>query len=239
MAFASKAYTAFNTPTKLTQLDDARLIVLGVEDKELRKSILAAVRKAGYTKSDATRPKKKRRRDSDLNERLQESPFDEGSTCGNLDFEEILDEEILRSKTAVVNRAPVMTAWAMIVAERLGFDREESLSIASVYTEMNAVSKGVSLGLIEERRKKDIETLPEGKQPYIDLMGRRQDSIIPNSHFQMVGTFWRLSCVARLGIFLHLSFVPADDLICSGIFASPGRKLLPAEAQRIGILALR
>lgn len=52
MAFASKAYTAFNTPTKLTQLDDARLIVLGVEDKELRKSILTAIRKAGYTKSD-------------------------------------------------------------------------------------------------------------------------------------------------------------------------------------------
>ncbi|KAI6105781.1 hypothetical protein F5141DRAFT_1006834, partial [Pisolithus sp. B1] len=76
--------------------------------------------------------------------------------------------------TAVVNRAPVMTAWAMVVAERLGFDREESLSIASVYTEANAVSKGVSLGLVEERRKKDVETLPEGKQPYVDLMGRRQ-----------------------------------------------------------------
>lgn len=184
MALASKAYAEFNTPTRLTQLDEARLTVLGVEDRELRRSILAAIRNTGYTKPEAraqssavqdtaTRPKKKRRCDSDLDERLQESPLDEASTYGNLDFEEILDEESLRSKTAVVNRAPVMTAWAMIVAERLGFDREESLSIASVYTEANAVSKGVSLGLIEEGRKKDVETLPERKQPYVDLMGRR------------------------------------------------------------------
>lgn len=189
MAFASKAYAEFNTPTGLAQLDEARLIVLGVEDRELRRSILAATRNAGYTKpaararssavqGTAIRPKKKRKCDSDLDERLQESPLSETSTYGNLDFEEILDEKILKSKTVVVNRAPVMTAWAMIVAERLGFDREESLSIASVYTEANAVSKGVSLGLIEERRRNDIETLPEGKQPYVDLMGRRQVHIL-------------------------------------------------------------
>ncbi|KIO12723.1 hypothetical protein M404DRAFT_993709 [Pisolithus tinctorius Marx 270] len=185
MTLANKAYKEFNTPARLSQLDDTRLIVLGVEDRELRKSILAAIRKAGYTKSGtrtqspavqdtATSPRKKRRYDSDLIEPLQESPFDEASTYGNLEFGEILDEEILRSKTVVVNRAPVMTAWAMTVAERLGFDREESLSIASVYTEANAVSKGASLGVIEETRKKATETLPEGEQPYVDLMGRRQ-----------------------------------------------------------------
>lgn len=33
------------------------------------------------------------------------------------------------TKSAIVNRAPVMTAWAMVVAERLGFKREEALSI--------------------------------------------------------------------------------------------------------------
>lgn len=184
MALANKAFKKFNTPTRLSQLDDTRLIVLGVEDRELRRSILAAIREAGYTKSGtrtqspavqdtATSPRKKRRYDSDLNEPLQESSFDEASTYGNLEFGEILDEGILRSKTVVVNRAPVMTAWAMTVAERLGFDREESLSIASVYTEANAVSKGASLGVIEETRKKATETLPEGEQPYVDLMGRR------------------------------------------------------------------
>jgi len=66
-----------------------------------------------------------------------------------------------------------MTAWATIVAERLGFEREEALSIASVYTDMNAISKGVSLGLFDESRKKKIEPIKDGTQPYVDLLGRR------------------------------------------------------------------
>lgn len=32
-------------------------------------------------------------------------------------------------KSTVVNRAPIMMAWAFVVAERLGFQREEALSI--------------------------------------------------------------------------------------------------------------
>jgi len=82
-----------------------------------------------------------------------------------------------------------MTAWATIVAERLGFEREEALSIgthpvggcrlhvkrheASVYTEMNAISKGVSLGLFDETRKKGVEPIKDSIQPYVDLLGRR------------------------------------------------------------------
>src|SRR6266699_1891108 len=44
---------------------------------------------------------------------------------GLLDFHEILDEEALKHKFTVVNRAPVMMAWACVVAERLGFSRDE------------------------------------------------------------------------------------------------------------------
>ena len=36
---------------------------------------------------------------------------------------------MLKSKFVVVNRAPIMTAWSFVVAERLGFQREEALSI--------------------------------------------------------------------------------------------------------------
>lgn len=56
---------------------------------------------------------------------------DEGAALGSLDFHEILDEDALGPKTAVVNRAPVMMAWASVVAERLGFSREEALSIGT------------------------------------------------------------------------------------------------------------
>lgn len=37
--------------------------------------------------------------------------------------------QVLVKKFTVVNRAPIMMAWAFVVAERLGFQREEALSI--------------------------------------------------------------------------------------------------------------
>lgn len=46
------------------------------------------------------------------------------------------------------------------------------LSSGSVYTEMNAVAKGVSLGIIDQSRKKEMEPM-SGEQPYVDLMGKR------------------------------------------------------------------
>lgn len=46
-----------------------------------------------------------------------------------------------------------------------------------MYTELNAVSKGISLGVFEEGKGKNMEA-SSGMQPYVDLMGRRYvDSI--------------------------------------------------------------
>jgi hypothetical protein len=208
MAVASKVYKESNTTSLLAQLTDVKLKVSGVEDKETRKLVLAAIRKAGYTaqpsgskskaKSDKSRSldeqpvagpsesrvatavhvvttpvKRKRKWDDDLNELLPDGPPDEAAAYGSLEFNEVLDEAILKTKSTVVNRAPLMTAWASVVAERLGFEREEALSIASVYTEMNAISKGVSLGLFDKSRKKEIEPIKHSTQPYVDLLGRR------------------------------------------------------------------
>jgi len=108
-----------------------------------------------------------------VNEYLPDGAPDETAAYGSLEFNELLDEEALMTRSAVVNRAPVMTAWAMVVAERMGFKREEALSIASVYTEMNATSKGVRLGIFEEERGKGMEPTQGGGQPYVDFMGRR------------------------------------------------------------------
>ena len=35
----------------------------------------------------------------------------------------------MTSKTISINRAPVLTLWAAVVAERLGFDEDEGLSL--------------------------------------------------------------------------------------------------------------
>lgn len=119
--------------------------------------------------------KRKRKRDEERNEFLPDRPRDEldEQAVGSLVFNEVLDEEALKPKFVVVNRAPIMMAWAFVVAERLGFQREEALSIASVYTEMNAISKGVSIGLYDEAKNKGVEASKGGSQPYVDLMGRR------------------------------------------------------------------
>ena len=44
---------------------------------------------------------------------------------------------------------------------------------ASVYTEMNAISKGVSLGIYEASKNRGMEATKSGSQPYVDIMGRR------------------------------------------------------------------
>ena len=48
-----------------------------------------------------------------------------------------------------INRAPVMTLWASVVAERLGYSRDEALTLGRAVAGMNAQSKAVRLGLRE------------------------------------------------------------------------------------------
>lgn len=51
------------------------------------------------------------------------------------------------TRTISINRAPVLTLWAAVVAERLGFEWEEALTLGRAVAGLNAYSKGVSLGL--------------------------------------------------------------------------------------------
>jgi len=63
--------------------------------------------------------------------------------------------------SVMINRAPVLTLWATVVAEMLGFDYDEALTLGRAVAGLNAYSKGVSLGLfqptpkaVRERRQK-------------------------------------------------------------------------------------
>jgi hypothetical protein len=58
-------------------------------------------------------------------------------------------------RTIRINRAPVLTLWAAVVAERLGFDRKEALSLGRAVAGLNAQSKGRRLGVFE----------PHGEEP--------------------------------------------------------------------------
>lgn len=76
----------------------------------------------------------------------------------------------------LINRAPVMTLWAAVVAERLGFDRDAAVSIGRVLAGMNAASKAQAIGLYEAREPKPERKrrLPEPEQAgeAVGLMGR-------------------------------------------------------------------
>jgi hypothetical protein len=69
----------------------------------------------------------------------------------------------------------VLTLWAAVVAERLGFTRDEALTMARVVAGLNAYSKGKALGIFKpapddvkhERQKDAPETLT-----HVDLMQR-------------------------------------------------------------------
>ena len=53
----------------------------------------------------------------------------------------------------MVNRAPVLTLWAAVVAEVLGFEHGEALTLGRAVAGLNAYSKGVSLGLFQPTPK--------------------------------------------------------------------------------------
>lgn len=70
------------------------------------------------------------------------------------------------SRTLSINRAPVLTLWAAVVAERLGFEREEALTLGKTVAGLNAYSKGKSLGLYEPAPKslKELRTAAKRKR---------------------------------------------------------------------------
>jgi hypothetical protein len=74
-----------------------------------------------------------------------------------------------------INRAPVLTLWAAVVAERLGFDRATALTLGQAVAGLSAHAKGVSLGILEPRPelvREQGDRLSEGERLHVDLLGR-------------------------------------------------------------------
>ena len=54
-----------------------------------------------------------------------------------------------------INRAPVLTLWGVVVAERLGYNQNEALTLGKAVSGLNAQSKGRHLGIFERSSKID------------------------------------------------------------------------------------
>lgn len=79
----------------------------------------------------------------------------------------------MATKSVLVNRAPVLTLWAAVVAQRLGYDWKEALTLGKAVAGLNARSKARHLGLEKATGK------PEPKKkaaaaggPRVALLGR-------------------------------------------------------------------
>lgn len=59
----------------------------------------------------------------------------------------------VKPKTVSINRAPVLTPWAAVVAGRLGFDEDEALTLGKAVAGLNAQAKGRRLGLFKLGRQ--------------------------------------------------------------------------------------
>src|SRR6187399_1344901 len=53
------------------------------------------------------------------------------------------------TESIAINRAPVLTLWAAVVAERLGFDADEAATLGRAVAGLNAQSKGRRLGIFK------------------------------------------------------------------------------------------
>jgi hypothetical protein len=73
------------------------------------------------------------------------------------------DRNLAHERTIRINRAPVLTLWGAVVAERLGFDPDAALTLGRAVAGLNAYSKGVSLGLFEPSSKVVDEHLQKAK----------------------------------------------------------------------------
>src|ERR1044071_2391420 len=78
-----------------------------------------------------------------------------------------------------INRAPVLTLWAAVVAERLGFDREEALSLGKAVAGLTAQSKGRRLGIFAPTPEalKKARKEKRAKELGIEILGRHVPAI--------------------------------------------------------------
>src|SRR5271169_3417093 len=77
-------------------------------------------------------------------------------------------------KTISINRAPVLTLWAAVVAQRLGFNEDEALSLGKALAGLNAQSKGRRLSIFKPHEEKPTKARKKERdeQFWIEVCGR-------------------------------------------------------------------
>ena len=59
----------------------------------------------------------------------------------------VLKKQVMAASNVTINRAPVLTLWASVVAERMGYEHATALTLGKCVAGLNAQSKGRMLGI--------------------------------------------------------------------------------------------
>jgi len=81
----------------------------------------------------------------------------------------------MANEIVLINRAPVLTLWAAVVAERIGFEHDTALTLGKALAGINANVKGRRLGIF--KASDHTEGVPKkkaraGEDVTIELLGR-------------------------------------------------------------------
>src|SRR5947199_5893244 len=80
----------------------------------------------------------------------------------------------MTTTTLSINRAPVLTLWAAVVAERLGFDHDEALTLGKAVAGLNAQAKGRRLSIFKPHEEKPHKAREKeaGEKFLVEVLGR-------------------------------------------------------------------
>jgi len=85
----------------------------------------------------------------------------------------------MTAQNILINRAPVLTLWATTVAERLGFNRDEALSLGKAVAGLTAQSKGRRLGIYKPAPQeiKKARARKRGEEFFVEIAGRQVPAV--------------------------------------------------------------
>ena len=82
----------------------------------------------------------------------------------------------MANKKIKINRAPVLTLWAAVVAKRLGYEEKTALTLGKAVAGLNAQSKGRRLGIYEEQTEEEKKEEKKKEKPveleFVEILGR-------------------------------------------------------------------
>jgi hypothetical protein len=123
--------------------------------------------------------------------------------------------------TVTINRAPVLTLWAAVVAERLGFDRDEALTLGKSVAGLTAQSKGQRLGIFtpspETVRRQRAEKAKAAGVFHVALLGRAVPVLHTDEGLRAVGKDQKPVVPASVEKYLASKFGEALPAVCAAM----------------------